>query len=240
MGRSIRVRSAVAARRIRWGVLCLPLAGLVYLESLVVTGEYILPYEDLRGYAEQITSGRFQASLLVNHLGVTLLLVGGFALYAYLTDSRAERWALAGLVLLCVNVVASGIQLGVDVPLIPAAQAYLEGQRDALDSVKLVDGPVDGAPLLLLVWSGVTLFLFGLLSNLFFGIAIWRSGTLPQGAAILWVGAAVLGVVLGVASFNPSNYLGVGIDALLVALDLGGSGWIAWSIWQRTAGTPVS
>jgi len=48
--------------------------------------------------------------------------------------------------------------------------------------------------------------------------------------------------VLGVASLNPSVYLGAWIEALIVALDLGGSGWIAWSIcWQRpTARRPVS
>ena len=83
--------SQVAARRIRWGVLCLPLAGLVGLESLVVSGEYILASEDLRGFAEQVTSARFQSSLLIDHLHVLLLLVGSFALYAYLARSRAAR-----------------------------------------------------------------------------------------------------------------------------------------------------
>ncbi len=94
--------SRVADRRIRWGVLCLPLASLVSLESLVVSGEGILPSEDLLGFAEQVTSARFQASLLIGHLQTTLLLVGGFALNAYLAGSRAERLALAGLVLLCI------------------------------------------------------------------------------------------------------------------------------------------
>ena len=50
-----------------------------------------------------------------------------------------------------------------------------------------------------------------------------------EGAAILWVGATVLGV----ASLNPSFFLGAWIEALVVALDLGGSGWIAYSVWQQ-------
>ena len=92
-------------------------------------------------------------------------------------------------------------------------------------------------PLMLVVWALVTVLLFSVLNNLFFGIALWRSRTLPQGAAILWVGAAVLGV----ASLNPSVYLGAWIAVLIVALDLGGSGWIAWSIWQPPIiRTPVS
>jgi len=68
MGRSIGVRRTVAARRIRWGVLCLPLAGLVSLGSFVVSDETILPSEDLRGFAEQATSARFQSSLMIGHL----------------------------------------------------------------------------------------------------------------------------------------------------------------------------
>jgi len=217
-------------------VLCLPLAGLVSLGSFVVSSETTLPSEDLRGFAEQATSARFQSSLMIGHLQTTLTLVGCFALYAYLSSRRAERWALAGLVLFCVQVFSAGIETGTILPSIPAAQAYLEGQRDALDGYLLLDD-FTALPPLLVLWALVTGFLFSILSNLFFGIAIWRSGTLPQGAAVLWVGAAVLGVV----SLNPSTYLGAGIHALIVALDLGGSGWIAWSIWQRpAAGTPVS
>ena len=78
-------------------------------------------------------------------------------------------------------------------------------------------------------WGLVTGLLFQILSNLFFGIAIWRSGTLPRGAAILWVGATVLGLT----ALTPPLSLFGWIEALVVALDLGGSGWIAWSVWQQ-------
>lgn len=227
------MRGRVAARRIRWGVLCLPLAGLVYLGTLVVAGEYIYPSDDLRGFAEQVTSSRFQSGLLISHLQPALLLVGCFALYAYLSDSRAERWALAGLLLLCINVMAPPVDTGTRLSSIPAAQAYLEGQQGALDAVLLSDDPANFPPLLL-VWGLVTGWLFSLLSNLFFGVAIWRSKTLPQGAAILWVGAAVLGV----ASLNPSVYLGAWIEVLIVALDLGGSGWITYSVWRKPIARP--
>jgi hypothetical protein len=97
-----------------------------------------------------------------------------------------------------VRATGAGVQLGLDVPLIPS-QPYLEGQQGSLDSVRMYADPTD-LPLMLVVWALVTVLLFSVLNNLFFGIALWRSGTLPQGAAILWVGAAVLGV----ASLNPS------------------------------------
>jgi hypothetical protein len=42
------VRAQIVARRIKRNILCLPLASLLYLESLVVK-DY--PTDDLRGYA---------------------------------------------------------------------------------------------------------------------------------------------------------------------------------------------
>ena len=106
---------------------------------------------------------------------------------------------------------------------------YLGGQREALESVLLASDP-GNFPLLIVVSGGVLGGLFPILSNLFFGIVIWRSGTLPQGAAILWVGLCP-----GVSIAHPPVSLGGWIEALVVALDLGGSGWIAWSVWQRPA-----
>jgi hypothetical protein len=218
------VASRVAARRIRWGVLCLPLAGLVYLQSLAVAGGYAYPTEDVRRYAEYVTSARFHYATLIDALQATLVLVGIIALYAYLANGRGERWALAGLILWSASAAATTSQ---DISAIPAAERYLSGQQDALESVLLASDP-GNFPLLIVVSGGVLDGLFPILSNLFFGIAIWRSGTLPQGAAILWIGASVLGLV-------SSTALGLfgWIEALVVALDLGGSGWIAWSIWQQ-------
>jgi hypothetical protein len=127
-----------------------PAAGgsVVALESYVVSGEYVFASEDLRGYAEQVTSARFQSSLLIDHLHATLLLVGCFALYAYLTGSRAERWALAGLLLFCVEGFSVGIDTGATLSSVPAAQAYLAGQRDALDGALLLDDFTALPPLL--------------------------------------------------------------------------------------------
>jgi len=223
------MRSRVAARRIRWGILCLPLAGLVYLQSLVVAGDYVyLTDDNVRRYAEYVTSARFHFSTLIDALQATLVLIGLIALYAYLANSHGERWALAGLVLWCASAAARTHQdAGFDISAIPAAERYLGGQQDALESVLLASDP-GNFPLLIVVSGGVLDGLFPILSNLFFGIAIWRSGTLPQGAAILWIGASVLGLVT-----NTSLHLFGWIEALVVALDLGGSGWIAWSIWQQ-------
>ena len=174
----------VVTRRIKWGILCLPLAGLVYVQSLLVTGEYIYPTDDLRGYAEYVTSTRFHFAVLIDTLQTTLLLIGIIALYAYLANGRAERWALAGLVVWCASATYGVTDAGVDVAAIPAAERCLKGQQGALEGVLLASDPGNFPPLIV-VSRTVIGSLFPILANLFFGVAIWRSGILPQGAAIL-------------------------------------------------------
>jgi hypothetical protein len=226
------VTTRIVARRIKWGILGLPLSGLLYLQTLLITGDYIQPDADLQRFAEQVTSTRFHFSVIVDVFQIASVLIGVFALYAYLATTRAERWALAALVLFVVQAIAGPYMLGPFTNAIPAAERYLEGQRDALAAFVLAADPAN-YPALLLVGFNVLFLLFFPLSNGLFGIAIWRSGTLPQGAAILWISAAILSVVV----LNPWYYLGGWIDALLIALELGGSGWIAWSVWQQPNGS---
>lgn len=220
----------LVARRIKWGILCLPLGGLAGLQALAVSGDFVYPYDDLQRYAEYVTSTRFHYAVLLYALQGTLALIGVVALYAYFVNRRGERWALAGLVSQLAGLMllagTGAASTSTDVSAIPAAERYLEGQ-DAMKSVLL--GDLGNVPLLITVW-GVSGFLLYVLGSLFFGIAVWRSGTLPQGAAVLWVGATVLTVV----TILPSVALFGWIQALVVALDLGGSGWIAWSVWQQT------
>ena len=217
----------VVARRIKWGILGLPLAGLLYLQSSVIVGEYINPAADLRGFAEQVTSSRFQFSVFVDAVLGVPLLVGVFALYAHLATTRAERWALVALVLFIGYATAGGYLVGPPTNAIPAAERYLQGQQNALDAFVLAQDP-GNYPLLTVIAFSILYLLLDILSNGLFGIAIWRSGTLPQGAAILWMAAAILSVVV----LNPWYDLGEWVEALLVALDLVGSCWIAWSVWQ--------
>ena len=77
------------ARRIKWGILCLPLASLAYLQSLVVAGNYVYPTDDVRRYAEYVTSARFHFSTLIDALQVTLWLIGLIALYALTSSTDA-------------------------------------------------------------------------------------------------------------------------------------------------------
>lgn len=220
----------LVSRRIKWGVLCLPLAGLAGLQAIAVSGDYVYPYDDLQRYAEYVTSTRYHYAVLLYALQSTLALIGLVALYAYFANRRGERWALAGLVVgfagLMLLAGTGGATTSADVSAIPAAERYLEGQ-DAMKSMLLGSGPGD-FPLLIEVGGASGVFLF-LLSPLLWGIAVWRSGTLPQGAAVLWIGATVLTFV----TIIPPVALFGWIEALVVALDLGGSGWIAWSVWQQ-------
>ncbi len=98
------------ASRIRWGILGLPLSGLLYLGSLLIAGDFVDPTADPRGFSEQMTSTSTHLVMLVDVLQSAALLVGAFALYAYLATGQAERWALGGLVLFVVNLIAGATE----------------------------------------------------------------------------------------------------------------------------------
>ncbi len=98
-----------------------------------------------------------------------------------------------------------------------AAEQYLQGQRAVFEVwYDLFD------------WTSI----FGLILNpvlfaiglILFGVAIWRSQTLPQGAAILW-SATILFINAGALTW----WAGV-IAFLSVAI---AGGWIAWTVWQQ-------
>jgi hypothetical protein len=69
--------------------------------------------------------------------------------------------------------------------------------------------------------------------NVLLGVAVWRSGTLPKWAGVIWVASAlmfyVLGAVAGMLTTGaslPTQPVG----GLLIAIS---GGWIAWSVLRR-------
>ena len=114
------MRTQVVARRIKWGILGLPLSGLLYLGSLLIAGDYIDPTADLQGFAEQVTSARTHLVMLGDVIQPGTLLIGAIALYAYLATGRAERWALGGLVLFVVSAIAGATVGGSRAAAVPA------------------------------------------------------------------------------------------------------------------------
>ena len=134
--------------------------------------------------------------------------------------TRAERWALAGLIFGVVYTVSLIIVVASDSAVEPlVGRRYLEGHQDAFAVFGEVadEDILPGFAALTHDWSGYASFAS-------FGVAIWRSGMLPQGAAILLVAFAVLTPV----AFAVGAGLGF-LGYLLMAI---AEAWVAWSVWR--------
>jgi hypothetical protein len=161
--------------------------------------------------------------VLGSGLGLILAIFGTFALSAYLARSRAGR---LGLVAIVISVFGSALFLmpmGVSTFAAPEeGQAYLAGIEGIPEMTTSFADTAFAATSLLVI---VLLFV----GNVLLGVAIWRSGTLPRCAGVLWAAASVfmyLGLVyaatIGAQSTPPSVLVG----ALLIVIS---GGWIAWS-----------
>jgi hypothetical protein len=210
------------AKRIRLGILALPLASTILLVS-VLFGAFasnFMDLEDLETYAELITSARYSLGVLLFGIGNLLFIFGLFSLYAYLASSRAERLALVAMILSVLSLASFMGFVGVASVESVAAELYLQGQRGVLEAYMNTVTPED----MFLAINNLSM----LVGLLLFGIAIWRSDVLPHGAAIVWIAADILSGGAGVLG---------GMIVYLVSFGLFtvANVWIAWTVWRRTS-----
>lgn len=211
------MNTQTVANRIRLGILALPVSTTVILVSIFISGGCIDPSLDLVAFAEQVSSTRFAFGDSLFTIGVLVAIFGFFSLYAYLANSRIERWAFIAMILCVVGVTSGLVGVGMESVQSVAGRLYLEGQQAFLEeSVNLFNWSI-----IFLIITNALLFTVGLL---LFGVAIWRSDTLPQGAAILWVAATVLASTLAVAGVCAV------IDYVLFTI---ANAWIAWTVWRQ-------
>jgi hypothetical protein len=104
-------------------------------------------------------------------------------------------------------------------------RAYLAGNTDVMEIQ--VDGLFSTIRLLVVALAFV--------GNVFLGIAVWRSGTLPKWAGAIWIASAVvfyvLGVVYGIA-FTGNSPPTQPVGAVLIAIS---GGWIVWSVFRQSS-----
>lgn len=205
------------ASRIRLCILSLPAGLLLIIISALLYGERIDPTADPAGYAEWTSSASFALSNFLFVVGCLVAIFGMFALYAHLAGGRAERWALAALILTIVGLVAATMWIASDSVDSVVSGLRLEDQQAFLeqryDSLIWLD--------IFLIVTNIFIFNIGLI---LFGVAIWRSETLPQGAAILWIASAVL---------FPAAALGAWIEAFTYVPVTIASCWIVWTVWRQ-------
>jgi hypothetical protein len=201
----------------RFGLLALPLAGLLALVGLYSTLQLgwggILASGDNRAI---VSGGYFLSVFLGNVLALAVLILGVVALYAYLANGGQGALALGAMVSSVFGIALTLSTVGVNAYAVPAlSRSFLEGKQE---SIRILDyvfaGPLGTVSTLafLLYSAGFDLF----------GLAVWRSGALPG-----WAG--VLVAVHAPLVSGPFTMVGSFVGAVLALV---GGGWIALSAWQ--------
>jgi hypothetical protein len=213
------LRRTPAAGWIRVGLFALPVYGL--LTAYATLEPQPDQVRDPDGWARFVSSTSYLVGHIVgNVIGTALVIFGTFALGAFLATSRAPRLALWGMVLAVAGHILFTVPGAISTFATPAiGTAYLAGNRDVM---ALEFPPVMTAILAL----GLLLAVIG---NTILGVAIWRSGTLPRWAGVIWIVGTlifyVLGAALGMATTGaslPTQPVGAALLAISGA-------WIAWA-----------
>jgi hypothetical protein len=202
----------------RLGVVAIPVYGLlVLLSTLTHQPDY---RTDFPAYAEYVTTTSFLVShLLGSILGTTIGIFGVLALVTVLATTGERRLALRGLVLSVAGMAFILTLFGAAAFAQPAiGRAYLAGQQAAI----AVNSDLYSAPALVVGVTGGLLYSAG---AVLLGVALWRAGTLPRWAGVLYAVAVPLIAVVGLA-------VGVAQPVGAVLLIISGA-WIATTVWAR-------
>jgi hypothetical protein len=208
------------AGRLRLGMVAVALSGVVTAAMIVVRGPFVDPSYTPELFAQFGGSVRWIVYSLGTMLGVLLGVYAFLALYAYLARSnravaRLAFWGMIFNIGLILLLPALGVYAFAGPPV---ADLYA---RDPQRAVAL-STDFGSAAYLGTVFLQAIAYCVG---SLLFGIAIWRSGTLPRWAGVFFFLQAPL------IQFVPLiSYPGEIIGALMLAV---ANVWIAWVGWRR-------
>lgn len=212
-------------REINVGAWCLIASGILTLVGLLLRGPIIDHSIQPRAFAMAAASSQhvWAWSLLLPSLVIQLY--GFLGLHAFLAETSQHRWASAGVVL---SVAGNGLFLpfaGIIAFVTPVvAKLSLDGNGAVIQIAAEGLTGTFATPFLL------ASALFLLLGSTFFGIAIWRSQSLPKWAAVPY---AVHSLLIGFVA--PHSYL---LELTGGGLLFWSSAWIAWRILRSTHPSP--
>jgi hypothetical protein len=195
-------------------------SGVITGAMIVVRGPFVDPSYTPELFAQVGGSARWIVYSLGTMVGILLGVYAFLALYAYLARSngavaRLAFWGMIFNIGLILLLPALGVYAFAGPPV---ADLY---PRDPQRAIAL--SAEFGTPAYLAtIFIQAILYCFG---SLLFGLAIWRSGTLPRWAGLLFFLQAPL------IQFVPLiSYAGEIVGALMLAV---ANVWIAWVGWRR-------
>jgi hypothetical protein len=212
-----------AAARIRWGVACFGLAGLLFFSGYLIAGPFAGELMIPATFVATFTPWTFQAGMVVNMLAMIVSFFGFFGLYGYLAGAGQERLGFAGLILATVGNGLLLATMAVPMGLIPAtARMFAASPEQAVAVLGAVFlSPVIMAPFMLVTFGKP-------LAIVLFAIGLWRDGRLPKAAiALFTIGFTLLNIA---HLFGPST-VAFAVDLIGgTALAVGGF-WLAQSLF---------
>jgi hypothetical protein len=212
---------------IRAGLLGLPISGaLTFWSSLYPQPDPNVHYEAWFRFV--VTDHYVLTHVFGSILGLILAIFGTFALGVYLSRSRAGRMGLTAMVAAVFGSALFLPVMGISAFAAPKeGQAYLAGLEEYSQLPDILANTMVSLTSLLMV---VLVFA----GNVFLGVAVWRSGTLPKLAGAAWAAAAILMYPMGLvyeATIGPASTVPtVVVGAALMVV---GGGWMAMSAMRR-------
>jgi hypothetical protein len=201
--------------------LALPVYGVLTLWTTFIHQPN--PNANFEVYARYVSATNYVVDHLFGSiLGVMLAIFGAVALGVYLSSRLS---ALLGMVLSIAGNALTLTIFGMSTFATPAiGRAYLAGQRSIIE----VNQDILGTPVIVTALVSGLLYTVG---TILFGVAVWRSATLPNWAGVLYAPTGLLISILGLA-IGWTQTLG----SILIIV---GGGWIAWSAMRRPSTEPV-
>jgi hypothetical protein len=182
------IRISAFSKRVSLGAIALILAGLTLLPQGILTVNVPTAPEQNFEFATGANSFNYRFSLALVGISMALFILGIFALYAHLSQTRHEKVAFAGL-LVTVGFLALFLPIiGFAAFVVPAIGALIE--QGHMEMLAVMDATFKEPFIIIQFFAGVLWNIGGIL----LGIAVWRSGTLWRWGGLLFIIYGVVGI----------------------------------------------
>ena len=203
-------------KRVSLGAIALILAGLTLIPQGILTANVPSAPELNLAFAAGANSFSYRFSMMLVGISLALFILGVFALYAHLSQTKQEKVAFAGLIV-TVGFLALFLPItGFAAFVVPAIGALVE--QGHVEMVAVMDETFK-EPLLPIQFFAGILWNIG---NILLGIAIWRSGTLWKWGGLLFIIYGVIGIpsFLDVKAFQIVSPTVGGLAQIAVGISL--------------------
>jgi len=180
--------TSIFAKRVSFGAVALILAGLTLIPQGILTINVPTAPEQNLSFAAGANAFSYRFSMMLVSISLALFILGVFALYAHLSQTKQEKMAFAGL-MVTVGFLALFLPLtGFAAFVVPAIGNLVE--QGHMEMISVLDA-IFKEPFLPIQFFAGILWNVG---SILLGIAIWRSETLWKWGGLLFIVYGAIGI----------------------------------------------